>query len=239
MKCVCFCHSPFGAANKGPCEVCLAFHVVPETETTNEIVHGNYQLEPKHFEHLQHQLTATAQLLTDQTLFGLVLRVGHVQYGASILVAHGWQMDYLEIRDRLCKKMSAHFNQNGWPTAVVAVIASSPQEAGEWSGPALGTTKQDLVGGRQVVSDLQRLLPALTVEVMCPHRESRVVAAVNGEQGTTEISMPCTYRMKLERLIQHVNDRHRWTRAQIADWLESLDIDLEFPADPPGAAAPG
>jgi len=32
----------------------------------------------------------------------------------------------------------------------------------------------------------------------------------------------------LSDLIQHINDGHKWTRHQIADWLESLDVDLQF-----------
>lgn len=32
----------------------------------------------------------------------------------------------------------------------------------------------------------------------------------------------------LYRLVQHLNDYHMWTREAIADWLETLDIDLRF-----------
>lgn len=30
-------------------------------------------------------------------------------------------------------------------------------------------------------------------------------------------------------LIINLNDDHKWTREQIADWLETLDVDLTFP----------
>lgn len=33
----------------------------------------------------------------------------------------------------------------------------------------------------------------------------------------------------LEAVIIHLNDRHKWSREQIADWLDSLDVDLAFP----------
>lgn len=33
---------------------------------------------------------------------------------------------------------------------------------------------------------------------------------------------------KLIHIIIHLNDNHKWTRDRIADWLETLDIDLEF-----------
>ena len=29
-------------------------------------------------------------------------------------------------------------------------------------------------------------------------------------------------------VVQHLNDYHEWTRDQIADWLETLDVDMEF-----------
>lgn len=36
------------------------------------------------------------------------------------------------------------------------------------------------------------------------------------------------HRELLPDIIIHINDEHHWTREQIADWLETLDIDLEF-----------
>lgn len=33
---------------------------------------------------------------------------------------------------------------------------------------------------------------------------------------------------KLQHVIINLNDKQRWTREQIADWLETLDIDLRF-----------
>jgi hypothetical protein len=35
-------------------------------------------------------------------------------------------------------------------------------------------------------------------------------------------------RNTLERVIISLNDQHKWTREQIADWLDTLDIDLTF-----------
>lgn len=50
------------------------------------------------------------------------------------------------------------------------------------------------------------------------------------------VRYPCdccrdTYKDKgfiLQNVIIHLNDKAKWTREQIADWLESLDVDLEF-----------
>lgn len=32
----------------------------------------------------------------------------------------------------------------------------------------------------------------------------------------------------LINVIIHLNDNHEWTRTQIADWLDTLDLDLRF-----------
>lgn len=41
---------------------------------------------------------------------------------------------------------------------------------------------------------------------------------------------PCNNRGSIYMLIQHLNDHHAWTREVIADWLDSLDIDLTIKA---------
>lgn len=38
-------------------------------------------------------------------------------------------------------------------------------------------------------------------------------------------------KMKLRDIIISLNDNHKWTREQIADWLETLDIDITFRKD--------
>jgi len=42
-----------------------------------------------------------------------------------------------------------------------------------------------------------------------------------------EMCSPSGY-LNLYRMIQHLNDEHQWTREKIADWLETLDVDLTF-----------
>lgn len=39
---------------------------------------------------------------------------------------------------------------------------------------------------------------------------------------------PACYETPLYAIIMELNDFHHWTREQIADWLETLDIDIEF-----------
>lgn len=48
-----------------------------------------------------------------------------------------------------------------------------------------------------------------------------------------KVKMPCEHYPnillhELETVIIHMNDNHKWTRNQIADWLDTLDIDLYF-----------
>jgi hypothetical protein len=38
----------------------------------------------------------------------------------------------------------------------------------------------------------------------------------------------CHRHGTLWRTIQHLNDRHMWSRGMIADWIETLDLDIEF-----------
>lgn len=41
----------------------------------------------------------------------------------------------------------------------------------------------------------------------------------------------CTYRksqLPISQAIMHLNDYHKWPRNEVADWLESLDVDLQF-----------
>lgn len=65
------------------------------------------------------------------------------------------------------------------------------------------------IDGDRIMTSLRRALPGIQTTVACP---------------------ACNRESAIEDLIQHLNDSsHRWTREQIADWLESLDVDLAFP----------
>jgi hypothetical protein len=64
--------------------------------------------------------------------------------------------------------------------------------------------------GTTVQQNLHKLFPALKEMVTCP-----VCAKLDKDRSSA-----------LDRMIIHLNDEHRWTREQVADWLESLDIDL-------------
>lgn len=49
-------------------------------------------------------------------------------------------------------------------------------------------------------------------------------------EGTVAYPCECRGPGALRDAIVHLNDSHRWTREQVADWLETLDLDLRFPA---------
>lgn len=90
-----------------------------------------------------------------------------------------------------------------------------------WPGPELSS-------GDEVVKALTKAIPGLQgATASCP-------ACRAGEP----LSVPacpcesCTPRgpQKLVNVVVHLNDAHRWTRGQVADWLETLDVDLTFQA---------
>lgn len=63
-------------------------------------------------------------------------------------------------------------------------------------------------------SMLSHKLPGMLEKVDCPACNKQVYS-------TTD----------LRNQIIHLNDTHKWTRNQVADWLETLDIDLAFKVD--------
>lgn len=65
--------------------------------------------------------------------------------------------------------------------------------------------------GDTIVSTLATLVPAVRAEVRHP---------VTGDMAP------------VHAVIVSLNDSHRWTREQVADWLDTLDVDLRFPAGP-------
>lgn len=78
------------------------------------------------------------------------------------------------------------------------------------------TTEPTLI--RSVHSDLTWLLPGLRKWFSCPACPVHDSTFPPGE---------------LFGVVTHLNDLHRWSRERIADWLETLDVDLTFPTAPP------
>lgn len=74
-----------------------------------------------------------------------------------------------------------------------------------------------------VMSDLYWLLPGLSTNVKCPATDDRT------KRGR---SCPYEHTDSIGTLVIHLNDQCRWSRGAVADWLETLDVDLTFPSEP-------
>lgn len=89
-------------------------------------------------------------------------------------------------------------------------------------------TDTTTMNGGAVTSTMRDLVPdyAAKVKFPCQCRCSRMVEscgvcrAIHRGPGQQEMALPDT--------IIALNDHCRWTREQIADWLETLDLDLRF-----------
>src|ERR1035437_6389083 len=68
------------------------------------------------------------------------------------------------------------------------------------------------------MAELNQLIPNLATQVTCP---------LGGDDAnmTTNVS-GCYQPNSIAKMVIHLNDGHEWSRESIADWLESLDIDL-------------
>jgi hypothetical protein len=103
----------------------------------------------------------------------------------------------------------------GWTTPPPALprfgYAPKPYKPPKPAAPDVGAT---------IVSELAAILPALaTHRLRCPL----------WMDDTTDTPTACCWRKPLSEVIVHLNDHHRWTREQIAGWLDTLDVDLTFP----------
>lgn len=93
--------------------------------------------------------------------------------------------------------------------------------------------------GNKVMSDLNWLLPGLNTRVKCPHckdQVQRVNLAHPISDGPVEWH-DHTWRVHpkqtVSEIVIHLNDQCGWTREQVADWLDTLDVDLTFPTELP------
>jgi hypothetical protein len=68
-------------------------------------------------------------------------------------------------------------------------------------------TKPPYATGEKVLTTIARLVPDLERLGLCP---------------------ACGLGSPYNHLVMHLNDTHRWTREQIADWLETLDININI-----------
>lgn len=75
------------------------------------------------------------------------------------------------------------------------------------------------VDGNKVIAAMGSVVPDIGQTVNCPAK------TVNPNLSK---DTDCVLSKSLSDLIIHLNDTHRWSREAIADWLESLDLDLEL-----------
>lgn len=70
-----------------------------------------------------------------------------------------------------------------------------------------------------ILDALRTAMPAYNPRVMvvCPALGEVVYDQVCVDRDNSAIS-----------LIMHLNDGHKWTREQVADWLDTLEVDLSF-----------
>lgn len=147
--------------------------------------------------------------------------------------------DHVEDTCAICQKVTAICQK--WPWVDVG-----PFDWDEWKGhegmayhwgggasasfPMSGNLINDLTfePSYSVTEELAKLVPAIeTAEVRCPAAGKRLARRANWSPNA--VPPKCGYGKKkssLNAIIIHLNDGHKWTREQIADWLDTLDIDL-------------
>lgn len=173
------------------------------------------------------QVATTLELLNSNYV-GAVEEANHLaaQHFDKMFREHGmpkW------VRERLV----AHHDQETPPVQGGHAILTVPgPHHVSWS-----SSWGQAVGGDTVVRDLRRWLPALDAMVNCPARASWGCGDCLYSSKVCEHAAPelerCANTATVQRMIVHLNDNHRWSREQIADWLETLDVDLTFPTEPP------
>lgn len=120
---------------------------------------------------------------------------------------------------------------------------SSPDwTSGSWNDPAV-----DALGSLQVAADTIKngsATVSLTYEPAYKTGDvlgtlKKAIPGLKNARANCPASKTCGsevyHDMPVTEVIIHLNDTHKWTREKIADWLETLDVDLSFqePAEPP------
>jgi hypothetical protein len=109
---------------------------------------------------------------------------------------------------------------------VATVTTPEPTTGSGWYGASKAPTWDDepdaevpnSIGGKKIVSALSGAIPDANAEVHCPVPQPNPCFMSDDDT-----------RSVLDMVI-HLNDSHRWTREQVADWLDTLSLDLSFSA---------
>jgi hypothetical protein len=91
-------------------------------------------------------------------------------------------------------------SKNGYPVGPVPSKYDTPL-------PAVAVSTGSSYGDSGEL--LKSALPALATVVQCPHCPMKIGA--------------------IDSIVIHLNDTARWSRESVADWLDTLDVDLSFP----------
>lgn len=180
-------------------------------------------LEPCNHKVLQGDYTVTVQMHTGM-LAPAVSEVGTVWVtpdgAVQVRTEDGWMM-----LKPPSKKVPGVYIESAVPGGPAWTYHSHPKE---------------VVGGHTVVGGLSEWLPGLVEHVNCPVKAAYVcspcrlnsMVCAHGQDEPFRNST-CPYSNRVQDVIVHLNDNHRWRREQIADWLETLDVDLTFPTEKP------
>lgn len=146
---------------------------------------------------------------TIDTSFSLIHNDGKLEGVSTGLITA--QLSEEEQYQVWCKQASNH--NNGKQEGFVYVGKPGDYEWKQvgWTAEGFISKQEPTSTGMVVQQNLKKLFPALMEIVNCP-----VCGRLNNKHK----------QMSLDRMIIHLNDEHQWTREQVADWLESLDIDL-------------
>lgn len=109
---------------------------------------------------------------------------------------------------------------HGWGASMQGVGKESPPAIASLH-PTLAPAKPDI--GDHVLRTLRSTFPAAfrDARIACPACTTR-----DDKHWSPAGAKPLD---TLDRIIICLNDSHKWTREQVADWLDTLDLDLRFP----------
>lgn len=143
-----------------------------------------------------------------------------LQQQFSVVVSKQYlEFSGLSVRAILAQHLNEYFAGAGqqWPPHLVGYLSMddnalpSSWQTMAWKG---GPAQQQVVSGHKVMRDLETHIPGIRAYVPCP-------------------ACPIQHVAQIITMVQHLNDNCGYTREQVADWLEALDVDLSFPAEPP------
>jgi hypothetical protein len=145
---------------------------------------------------------------------------GQVDYGNKEVPILLSTMDAFRV-DAYGKFLGECERPSGWGAIFYPDGPPTPKKKKSAPEPDLEPWEQELIGsgyatskpgheyGGEIVATIAQVIPAMREQVKHP---------VTGGYSSLNV------------VIVDLNDSHRWSRERIADWLDTLDLDLAFPA---------